>query len=793
MFKNNLRIAFRHLRRHKLYSFISIIGLSIGIAAAFLIFLYVHFELSYDTFNAKADRIYRLVADVKTSSETLNSQFTSPPMGINIKADFPEVEDYVRLNTASLLLTEGNTKYQEDRCMFSDSSLFKIFDFKLIEGNPHTALADPFSIVLTESAAKKYFGNTNPIGKPILLTGGHFMTHITGIMKDIPENSQIKADIIISWPTMKIFGDSTSDQNWADIRSSTYLLLKPGSNPANLESKFPAFLKNRSAAQTGQSNMHFSLFLEPLLDVHLKSGRGGMDTGNISNVYIFTIIGVFVILIASINYVNLTTVRATERAKEVGIRKVVGAERNLIARQFLSESVLVAIIAFLLSLLICALSLPWFNELAGKTISTGILVNPLYIGILFLMSTGIGVIAGLYPAFILASFNPIIVLKGRYSTSPRGLVLRKGLVVLQFTISAGLILTTLIVYNQLHYMRSQDLGFENSQTLVIDTHWDPKRFLYTQRISSIPGVLSTSMSASVPGGDPYRDNVKGENRSGEMQQSLMEICSVDFDFIPQYKMEILAGRSFSKSYLTDSTLAVVLNQSAVQSFGYSTPKEIIGKKFFENGSQRIVIGVVKDFHIRSLKEAMGPMAMTMDPNNWRFVSIRVTTNNVRNIVNALEDSWKETIPQRPFSSYFADEFFDRQYRSEEHFGKLFLNFAILTIVISCMGLLGLSSYDILQRTKEIGIRKVMGASITDILFLLTKGFVKLVLIAFIVAAPIAWILMYQWLQHFPYRTSMSWWIFTTAGFMLIIVTIVTVSAQAFKAATANPLKSFRVE
>jgi putative ABC transport system permease protein len=404
MFKNNLRIAFRHLMRHKLYSFLSIIGLSIGIAAGFLIFLYVHFELSYDTFNTKADRIYRLVSDVKTSSETLNTQFTSPPMGINIKTTFPEVEDYVRQNTASL--------------MFSDSSLFKIFDFKLIEGDPNTALVTPFSIVLTESAAKKYFGNTNPIGKPILLTGGNFMSHVTGIMKDIPENSQIKADIIISWPTLKIFGDSTSDQNWTDIRATTYLLLKPGSNPKKLESQFPRSLKNWAEGQIDQNNMHFSLFLEPLLDVHLKSGRGGMDTGNISNVYIFTIIGIFVILIASINFVNLTTVRATDRAKEVGIRKVVGAERNGIARQFLSESILVAIIAFILSLLICALSLPWFNELAGKTISTSILGNPVYVGILFLMSAGIGLIAGLYSSYTTSSITCAVRTSGLKTARP---------------------------------------------------------------------------------------------------------------------------------------------------------------------------------------------------------------------------------------------------------------------------------------------------------------------------------------------------------------------------------------
>lgn len=796
MLKNYLRIAFRHLWQHRAYSVLNITGLSIGIMACFLIFLYVHFELSYDGFHSKADRIYRLVTDVSTPSETRHTPFTSPPMAIHLKASFPQIEKTVRLSTASLLLRKGDIKFQEDHSLFADSTLFEVFDFPLVRGDPHTVLQAPYSIVLSQTAARKYFGDTDPIGQSILLTGGGFNSKITGVMKDIPENSQIRADVIISMPTTSMFGDTTMDLHWGDVYYTSYLLLKPHTDPKMLESRFPAFLESQAGEEMRKNNRHFTMFIEPLRDVYLKSqrvGRGAQETGNISNVYIFSVIAVFVLLIACINFVNLTTARSAERAKEVGIRKVIGAERSEITRQFLGESMLVALISFVLSVLLCALLLPLFNQLSGKVISTGIFNHPGYIGILLMIAIGIGLLAGMYPALVLSSFKPIIVLKGRFTASTRGLILRKGLVIVQFTISIALILATFIVYTQLHYMRNQDLGFQNDQMLVVDTHWDPQRFAFRQQITAAPGVLSTSLCSGIPGGDDVNAYVQAETKMGDMQQTMIDEYFVDFDFISQYKIELIAGRAFSREFITDSTKAMMLNESAVKQFGYSSPRDIIGKRFSQDGKEGQIIGVFKDFHFRSLREAIRPLGLCIDPPNWRLVSVKVSPANLPATLAAIEDKWKTIVPNRPFDYYFADEFFDRQYRSEVRFGRLFLNFAILTIIISCLGLLGLASYSTLQRTKEIGVRKVMGATVANIISLLSKEFLQLVLIAFLIASPLVWYFMHRWLQSFAYRVTISWWIFALSGSMVILITLATISIQTLKAAVANPVKSLRAE
>ena len=793
MFKNYLRIAFRHLWQHRIYSLLNITGLSVGITACFLIFLYVHFELSYDSFHDKGDRIYRLVTDVTTESETRHTPFSSAPMAIHLKRDFPEVENAVRMNSASLLLAKDDIKFQEDRCLFADSTLFAVFDFPLIRGDANTALVEPNSIVLSQTAAKKYFGDADPIGQSILLTAGHFNTKVTGVMKDIPENSQIKADVIVSMPTTKLFGDTTTDQQWDQVFFTSYLLLKPNTAPALLQSKFPAFLETRAGNQLKQNKMHFNLFMEPLRDVYLKSDRGGTESGNSNNIYIFAVIGVFILLIAAINFINLTTARSTERAKEVGIRKVIGAEKNSITWQFLGESIMIALISFILSVALCILLMPLFNQVSGKIISTGIHRHPEYIGILFLMASVIGLLAGMYPAFVLSSFNPITVLKGRFATGTKGVVLRKGLVIVQFTISIALIVATFIVYKQLHYMRNQHLGFQNDQMLVIDTHWDTRRFTFRKEIANEPGVLSTSLCSNIPGSEVTSAYMQVQGRNGVMEPAMIDEYFVDFDFLSQYKMKVIAGRAFSRDFITDSTQALMLNESAVKLYGYVSPQDIIGKRFSGNGMTGTVVGVVKDFHFRSLRESIRPLSIAFMPPAWRYVSVKVPANNLTATVAALENKWKKIIPNRPFSYYFADEFFDRQYRSEVYFGRLFLNFAILAIIICCLGLLGLTSYSTMKRTREIGVRKVMGASVAGIISMLSKEFLQLVLIAFLVATPVVWFFMYRWLQDFAYRGAISWWIFPLAGLIAIAITLITVSAQALKTARTSPVKSLRVE
>ena len=768
-------------------------GLAVGITACFLIYLYVHFERSYDAFNTKADRIYRVISDIKTPSDVLNWSSTPGAAVINMQRDFPEVESAVRISGQSFLVKKGNEKFQEDNTIMADSTLFDIFDFPLIYGDKHTALNQPMSIVLSQTTAKKYFGNTNPVGQTVLLTGAAINATITGVMKDIPENSQIKADMVVSFSSQKqIYGQSL-DSVWTGFNMVSFILLKPHTDATLLASKFPAFVESHVGKELKDQQMSVAFLLEPLRRVYLYSTRDGSKTGNINNVYIFSIVAVFILLIACINFVNLTTARSAERAKEVGIRKVAGAGRFQLARQFIAESVIISFIAFIISLLMCLALLPLFNQLAGKVVSTPVFYHPMYILSLLCLSVMIGIIAGLYPAFVLSSFRPVVVLKGRFSDSARGMILRKGLVIIQFTISIILIIGTVVVYTQLNYMRSQDLGFNKDQTVVIDTNGDKNKEVFKQSLSTLPGVLSTTFSSSVPGSGNGAAYSKLEDPHGEMKVTSPDIYFVDFDYIKQFKIKLIAGRDFSEQFATDTTQAMVINEATAKLMGYASPKQALGKKFDQWGRQGKIIGVVKDFHYQALQEPIRPLTMRIEPGGYQLISIKVAAKNLPATVKNIESKWNEIIPNRPFAYTFLDETFDKQYRSEDRFGNLFFYFAILAIFISCMGLLGLASYSTIQRTKEIGVRKVLGASVTDIVNLLSKDFLKLVLIAFVIAAPVAWFFMSKWLRDFAYRASLTWWMFLFAGIAAVIIAFGTISFQAIKAAIANPVKSLRTE
>ncbi|MCF0061028.1 ABC transporter permease [Dyadobacter chenwenxiniae] len=793
MFRNYFKIAIRNLWKHKVFSFINIMGLTVGMSACFLIFLYVNFELSYDAFNTKADRIYRLVTDIKTPSETINAGITSWAFAPSIKSDFPEVEAFTRVSGGSFLVRKGDIKFQEEKTVFADSTLFQVFDFKLIKGDPKTALKDQLSIVFTEKAAKKYFGDADPVGQTLLLSGEGLPAKVTGVMKDIPENSQIKGDMFVSMTTMTQRFNKGLDDQWGNFGATTYLLLAPGTAKAALENKFPAFLERRAGKTMKESQMYYKLFLEPLRDVYLKSTRDVAESGSMNNVYVFSVVAIFILLIACINFVNLTTARSVERAKEVGIRKVVGAPKMLVARQFISESILLCLIAFVFAVVLSTALIPLFNNLSGKVISTGILDNLPFVAGMFLAAILIGILAGIYPALVLSSFEPVVVLKGRFTTSVKGILLRKSLVTIQFAISIALIIATIVVYIQMDFMRNRDLGFSKDQMMIVNSQGDPKKDAFKQSLADITGVKSTAASSSVPGSGNPGAYSEIENKSGDLQIANLDLYFVDFDYIPQFGLKMAAGRPFSRDFGTDTTQAMVMNEAAVKLFGYSSPEEAIGRRFKQWGREGKIVGVVKDFHFRSLQERIKPLTMRIEPGGSELVSIKIDGGNIKEAVAAVEQKWKTIMPNRPFSYYFMDEFFDRQYRSEERFEKLFFNFAILAIFISCLGLLGLASYSTMQRTKEIGVRKVMGASTGSIVGLLSKDFLKLVLIAFVIASPIAYYGMYRWLENFAYKTDIYWWIFAIAAFLSAAIAFATVSFQSIRAALMNPVKSLRSE
>ncbi|MEX1240511.1 MAG: ABC transporter permease [Cyclobacteriaceae bacterium] len=795
MLRNYFKIAFRNLLSKKFYSAINILGLSIGMTCCMLIFLYVNHELSYDKFHSKADRIYRLVTDIKTPTETIKISITSAPMGAYLKKDFPEVEEVARMYHRSVLLQRDEHQYQEDQTLFADASFFDVFDFLVLRGNVRTALVDPFSVVITEDAAKKYFGEENPIGQSLRMEGSFDLT-VTAVVRNVPSNSQVEFDFLISMSTLLEKLDPDRKEEWGNFGFYTFLLLPELTNPEALEDKFPAFME-RHISGMREDEMYYSLFLEPLRRVYLYTGRGGPVTGSLSNIYFFSIIAAFILLIACINFMNLATARAAERAKEVGIRKVNGALKRQLTIQFLSESILLSLFAFVLASIFTELLLPAFNELSGKIIDESIFYEHNYLLLLFLLALGVGILAGIYPAFVLSGFQPVSVLKGRFSTSSRGLVLRKALVVVQFAISIMLIAGTVTVYTQLNYMRSQELGFTKEQMLVINFRRDDKVMRQMEAIKnslkSHPRVLSAAASSSTPGQSNSGAFTNIENPDGEMQASNIHLYSVDFDFLEQYQIEVVAGRSFSRDFPTDSTQAMIINEAAAASYGYASPEEAVGKRFSQWGREGQIIGVIKDFHIRSLQQQIQPLTIRIATNDFKLISLHIEAKDIPSTLAALERQWSALVPHRPFDYFFLDEAFDQQYRNETRFGKLFICFGGLAIFIACLGLLGLISYTVVQRMKEIGIRKVLGASESSIIRLLTKDFLKLVIIAFLIATPIAWYVLREWLADFAYRIEIGAGVFLLAGLGALLIALATVSWQSIRAALANPVDSLKDE
>lgn len=770
-----------------------------------LILMFVQDELSYDNYHEKGDRIYRVVhgGTQEGVAPDLSTFWVwgNAPIGPALQLDFPEIEKVVQFSgKADILFTVGDQTQQEDGVFFMDSTVFDVFSWELLEGDPKTALVAPFSVVLTESIAKKYFGDEVALGKT--MKGSEVAGRsnpgdytVTGIMQDLPSNSHFKFNTLLSLSTFKQSRPEVFDA-WGYVDTYTYFLAGEQFDKAAFEAKIPEFIKRRAGENNGPN---YTVVIEPLKDVYLKTEaqRQPGDTGSLQNIYVFSIVGLFILVIAMINFMNLSTARSMERAKEVGIRKSIGADRQSLIFQFLGESFIIVVLAALVGVILSSIALPMMNELTGKVLSVNRLINWQTIPILFAIIIFIGLLAGSYPALVLSSFRPVLILKGINKSDSRGVNLRKGLVVFQFSLSIALIAGTIIVYSQMSHLLDKDMGFDKEHMLVIDYNYDEQvNFVSSSLESELEkktNILSVAFSRSVPGSHFPNAGTTIEAPDGEMKSDGQPIFQVGLDFIDHYGLELVAGRSYSREYPSDSTAALVVNEAAARQYGYTNPADIVGKKFDQWGRAGQVIGVVKDFNYTSLHRTVEPLTLPFEAYASRYMSLKVKGEDLPKTIAEVENVWKELAPHRPFIYSFLDEDFNKQYESDFRFRQIFTTFSVLAILIACLGLLGLATYTAEQRTKEIGIRKVLGANVGNIVGLLSKDFIKLVLIAIILATPAAWFAMNKWLEGFAYKVSIHWWIFLISGVLAVIVALITISFQSVKAAMMNPVKSLKSE
>jgi len=816
MIKNFFVISLRNLLKRKGYTTLNILGLTIGITCCMLIFQYVSYERSYDTFQKNSSQIVRIRLDEYKQGKLLWQSATSyPAFGPLMKKDYPEVQNYCRLIDDELLLSNDskNLKFSEKKGYFADPSSISMLGVELAAGNNATALDAPNKIIVSQTMARKYFGTTDVIGK-ILQSHGDGRAkpdvyQITGVFKDYPKNSHLIIDYLVSYETLrkalKEQGDKEDSANtaigWYDFY--VYIQLKPGTDLQAFQAKMPAFAAKYVNKRKGAKGSQFSgnkLYIIPFSDIHLYSNynQEAEVNGSGSAVNFMFLIGLIILGIAWINYINLSTARSVERAKEVGVRKVLGAAKGNLVRQFMLENVLLNLTAILLAGLAVAMLTPWFNNLMGKDVSTGFSMSGKYWLIFFAIFCSGTLLSGLYPAFVLSDYKPVAVLKGAFKNTSGGLILRKSLIVVQFGISVVLIAGTIIVYQQVNFMRKQKLGVDINQTLVLsgvqsipDSVYQDALQPFKSELLKIPGVKSMTSSSNVMGQEIYWTNGFQSLDHKELGGSTVYRLGVDYDFIPQFGMKLLAGRNFSKDFPTDKKGAI-LNDRALAQMGFKDPQDAIGKKI-SNGDTLTVIGVIQSFHHMGLQKPIDPQLISLRPNARNAYSIKLQTNELQGTVAAVKVLWSRYFPNDPFSYFFLDDEFNAQYQSDQRFGEMFTLFASLAILIACFGLIGLSAYNILQRTKEVGIRKVLGASVQNVVFILSKDFLLLVILSFVVAAPVSWFIMHQWLQDFAYRITISWWVFGVAGALALLIALSTISYQAIKAAIANPVRSLRSE
>ena len=807
MFRNYFKVAIRNLWKNKTFSIINIVGLAIGLCCFLLIAIYVIDEASYDRFHKNASSIYRINSDIRFGGDEMKITQTSDMMGSTLRKDYPEVEEYTRVftNSGSKLIKKGDEFLNETALAHVDSTFFNVFTVPAIAGDTRKALFEPNTVVLSETAAKKYFGTTDVIGKTIETNDNNSTVYkITAVVKDLPRQSHFDFQFYFSMKNVNYGWGNYLNHNF-----HTYLLLKEGTDPKVFDNKFEEYMQKYVGPQAKQSmdinsiedfrkagNM-LQYTLIPLTAIHLYSNQNFEITpsGNVQYVYIFSAVAIFILLIACINFMNLTTARSANRAREVGIRKVLGTEKKNLVTQFLSESTLMAFLSLLIALALAYLVLPVFNDVAAKQMDMDILFTPVILPILILLPLIVGMLAGSYPAFYLSSFKPIIVLKGRFGGHKRSRF-RSMLVVFQFATSIILVIGTIVIYLQLNYIRNRNLGFNKDQVLIINDTYALNDQLpaFKNSVLGMPGVSSGTVSSFLPVTNSSRnDNSYSREAVMTPQNGFnMQSWTVDYEYIKTMGMQIIKGRNFSKDFGTDSS-AVIINETTAKILDYDDP---IGKQIYksDNGNSipYTIIGVVKNFNYESVRKPVSALSLFLGKST-DMISFKVAATQVPSLLKNIESKWKTMAAGMPFSYRFLDDSFNDMYRTEQRVGKIALSFSSLAILIACLGLFGLATYVAEQRTKEIGIRKVLGASVNGIVRLLSKDFILLVIVAFLIATPLAWWAMNKWLEDFVYRINISWWIFIIAGVLAMLVALVTISMQAIRAALANPVKNLRAE
>jgi len=809
MLKNYLKIAWRNLIKNKAFSVINITGLAIGLSCFLLITSYVTDELSYDRFYPNAQNIYRINSDIRFGGANLHMPLSSDMAAQLMKKDYPQVENYTRIytNNNNRLIKKNNDYIDENKTANVDSTFFDVFQLPAVEGDVKHALDEPNTVVITASTAKKYFGSTNVLGKTIEVKGDKNPFYkITGVIKDIPEDSHFHFDFFFTMRGV--------NYDWGQITSHnfyTYLVLKPGTNYKVFDKNFDQYVEkyvfpyaskfmNISSMEDFKkagNSIQYSLI--PLTKIHLYSDRTMelSPSGNIQYVYIFSAVALFILLIACINFMNLTTAYSSNRAKEVGIRKVLGTEKRNLVSQFLFESIMMVFLSLIIAIVIVELVLPGFNNIANKEITISSLFSPYILPILIALPFIVGLLAGSYPAFYLSSFKPIEILKGKQNLGSKSGGLRSALVVFQFAISIILIVGTIVIYKQLNYIQTKNLGYNKDQVLVVNgiSALNDNVTPFKNEVLQMPGVESGTISGYLPVSNSSRsDNTFSKESVMTTTNGFdMQNWYIDYDYIKTLGMNIVAGRNFSRDFGSDSN-AVIINQATAQVLGYANP---VGQKVYQSqddGKTKplIIIGVVKDFNFESLHQNISPLCFSLGGGAGLGI-FKVHSANLSNLIAGIQNKWKTMAPGLPFSYRFLNESFDEMYRAEQRVGTLSIIFSVLAIFIACLGLFGLATFIAKQRTKEIGIRKVLGASVTSVTKMLSKDFIKLVIIACVIAIPLSYLAMNKWLQGFAYRIHISWWVFLIAGIMAILIALITVSFQAIKAAIANPVESLRSE
>ncbi|MFD1145231.1 ABC transporter permease [Larkinella insperata] len=808
MLRNYIKIAIRNLRKQRGFTFINISGLAVGLACCLLITLYVVDELSFDRFHEKADRIYRINADIKFGGNDMHMAVSPDPIGPTLLKDYPQVENFVRLHGRGTWLVKRAgqpNNLQERDIIFADSTLFDVFTLPLVAGNPKRALTEPNTIVISESAAKRHFGSQNPMGQSLVLDN-NLTCRITGIMRDMPTNSHFRTDFFVCMRS-----DNYQWGNWLSNNHHTYIVLKEGVDPQSFSRNFEAVIQKyvgpqavaflgTTVEQFRQAGNRINYWMIPLTDIHLHSKQNIelAPNSDIQYVYVFSAVAVFILLIACINFMNLSTARSANRAKEVGVRKVLGSVQRQLIGQFMTESILMAVLALALALVIVALAVPFFNEISAKQLTVDSLFVPQFLPVLLTLPLMVGLLAGSYPAFFLSSFRPISVLKGKINLGLKSAGLRSGLVVFQFMMSVILIVGTLVVYRQINFIQTTKLGFKRDQVLTVNEAYGLGNQIqaFKEEVLKLPGVVLGSLSSYLPVPSDRSDSALfPEGQIDQSKAVSSQQWAVDHDYIPTLGMELAQGRNFSREFGADSS-AVILNETAVKIFGFKNPIGQRVARMVDNEGKVFktytVIGVVKNFHYESLRQNIGSVALFMEPSRGS-ISFRLGGQDIPGLVKQVEAKWRQMAPGMPFNYSFLEDSFDSMYRAEQRVGQIVLTFSVLAILIACLGLFGLAAFMAEQRTKEIGVRKVLGASTTSIVGLLSKDFLRLVLIAILIATPIAWYGMNQWLEDFAYKIDVPWWVFAVAGVAAVVIAFVTVSFQSIKAAMTNPVKSLRSE